>query len=261
MDGDSDIVVGNSWSDCAAVFVNNGSGGFDYLGSYGTTKGPAGLATGDLDGDNDLDLVVACMESNAVSVLFNEMIPGSVNAEAIIQPATLYSAAAHGVDPLVGQIYLGNFPAGIPVGDIDPGSVGINDWLQPDEVRVEEHHPDFLGHVLCLSFDLREFIDYYGLTWGRCAEHFLVKANLLDGRSLSASGDFTLIGHTRGDCDGSGGINVSDIVCVVEYVFSGGDQPQPWQVADADCGGSINVADVVVLIDYVFADRPALCSE
>ncbi len=58
--------------------------------------------------------------------------------------------------------------------------------------------------------------------------------------------------YLKGDVDGSGDINVADVVWFIFYLFSGGAAPQPLGVADATCDGKINIADIVCLINYIF---------
>lgn len=66
--------------------------------------------------------------------------------------------------------------------------------------------------------------------------------------------------NTCGDVDGSGTINVTDVVMLISYVFTGlpipGDCGYPQGLGDADGNLVVNVTDVVVLIGYVFNGTP-----
>lgn len=62
-----------------------------------------------------------------------------------------------------------------------------------------------------------------------------------------------------GDVDGSGGIDIDDIVFEINYVFSGGEAPNPIEVGDVNCSGGIDIDDVVYLIEYVFSSGPEPC--
>ncbi|MBN4057071.1 hypothetical protein JYU19_02040 [bacterium AH-315-J21] len=56
-----------------------------------------------------------------------------------------------------------------------------------------------------------------------------------------------------GDADYNNRINVSDVVYLIEYIFSGGLPPEPAiYVGDVDCTGTVNVSDVTFLIAYIF---------
>lgn len=63
-----------------------------------------------------------------------------------------------------------------------------------------------------------------------------------------------------GDADGDGTITIADAAYVVNYIFSGGAEPNPIQSGDADCSSDIDVADAVRLVNYVFGQGPAPCS-
>ncbi len=56
-----------------------------------------------------------------------------------------------------------------------------------------------------------------------------------------------------GDADNSGGINIGDVVTLIEYIFSGGAEPTCLQEGDSDGSGGINIGDVVTLIEYIFS--------
>jgi hypothetical protein len=62
-----------------------------------------------------------------------------------------------------------------------------------------------------------------------------------------------------GDADGSGAVDIDDVVYLIAYIFSGGPAPEPLATGDADCSGAIDIDDVVYLIAYIFAGGPAPC--
>ena|GEM_PF-6194082 len=55
-----------------------------------------------------------------------------------------------------------------------------------------------------------------------------------------------------GDSDGSGEIDIDDIVFLIDFIFVGGPLPLPVRTGDADSSGLIDIDDVVFLIEYVF---------
>jgi hypothetical protein len=60
-----------------------------------------------------------------------------------------------------------------------------------------------------------------------------------------------------GDANGDEIVNVSDAVSVINYVFVGGDEPQPvLACGDANSDGMVNVSDAVYIINYVFVSGP-----
>ncbi len=63
----------------------------------------------------------------------------------------------------------------------------------------------------------------------------------------------------RGDTDGSGEIDIDDVVYLIDYIFGGGPAPDPLWTGDADCSTGIDIDDVVYLIEYIFGGGPAPC--
>ncbi len=62
-----------------------------------------------------------------------------------------------------------------------------------------------------------------------------------------------------GDANKDGTVNVSDAVYVINYVFIGGDPPDPMAAGDCNCDGSCNVSDAVWIINYVFVGGNTPC--
>jgi len=62
-----------------------------------------------------------------------------------------------------------------------------------------------------------------------------------------------------GDADGSGEIDIDDVVYLIAYIFTSGPPPVPIQSGDCDCSGEIDIDDVVYLITYIFSSGPAPC--
>ncbi|MFQ5454445.1 MAG: hypothetical protein ACE5D6_09710 [Candidatus Zixiibacteriota bacterium] len=64
----------------------------------------------------------------------------------------------------------------------------------------------------------------------------------------------------QGDVDGSGGIDIADIVYFVEYSFKSGPAPVSDNTcpspnrADLDCNNTVDIADLVAFVDYSFSN-------
>ncbi|MDH3891996.1 MAG: glycoside hydrolase [candidate division Zixibacteria bacterium] len=63
----------------------------------------------------------------------------------------------------------------------------------------------------------------------------------------------------RGDVDHSGGLDISDLVYLVDFMFSGGPEPLCFDEADIDSSGAepVDIADLVFLVDFMFNQGPA----
>jgi hypothetical protein len=60
-----------------------------------------------------------------------------------------------------------------------------------------------------------------------------------------------------GDADGNGGLSVSDVIYMINYLFKGGAAPSPSEIADCNCDMEINISDSIYLINYLFKGGPA----
>jgi len=65
----------------------------------------------------------------------------------------------------------------------------------------------------------------------------------------------------RGNVDGEGGVNVSDLTYIVAHLFSGGPGPACDAEGDIDASGDINVSDLTFLVSFLFqgGDTPPAC--
>ena len=59
----------------------------------------------------------------------------------------------------------------------------------------------------------------------------------------------------RGDVNGDGSVNISDVTALIDYLLSG--NPSGVNVTAADCNqdSSVNISDVTALIDYLLSGR------
>jgi len=72
--------------------------------------------------------------------------------------------------------------------------------------------------------------------------------------------DYECIDYICGDIDGTVGIDIDDIVFLIDYVFTGGPAPDPVEAANVDCAGNTDIDDIVYLIAYVFTGGPEPCA-
>jgi hypothetical protein len=79
--------------------------------------------------------------------------------------------------------------------------------------------------------------------------YFYDNAGLFHGRSS----------FLCGDPDGSCGVDIDDVVFLINYIFLSGPPPEPYESGDADCSGSVDIDDIVCLISYIFSGGYAPC--
>jgi Dockerin type I domain len=65
--------------------------------------------------------------------------------------------------------------------------------------------------------------------------------------------------YVCGNANGVDDVDVSDAVWIINYVFVGGDPPNPIQSGDVNCDGTCNVSDAVWIINYVFVGGNEPC--
>jgi hypothetical protein len=68
---------------------------------------------------------------------------------------------------------------------------------------------------------------------------------------------FAIVTWIRGDANGDGVIDVSDVVYLLNYLFINGPAPEPLEAGDATCDGMVDASDVVYLLNYLFVGGPA----
>ncbi|MEZ5359498.1 MAG: hypothetical protein R3F48_11815 [Candidatus Zixiibacteriota bacterium] len=89
----------------------------------------------------------------------------------------------------------------------------------------------------------------------------------LDGTTYNANTVFFTNGHIfmqedylAGDCNADGYFNIGDAVSLIDYIFKGGNAPQPICTGDVNCDGYCNVADPVYIVNYIFRQGSAPCT-
>jgi hypothetical protein len=66
--------------------------------------------------------------------------------------------------------------------------------------------------------------------------------------------------YVCGDANNSGGVvDIDDIIYIVNYVFTGGPIPEPYEAADANCSGFVDIDDIIFLVNYIFTAGPEPC--
>jgi hypothetical protein len=69
--------------------------------------------------------------------------------------------------------------------------------------------------------------------------------------------------YPPGDADGSGAVDIDDVVYLIDYIFTGGPMPVTEEAGDANCSGgapAVDIDDVVYLIAYILSGGPAPCT-
>ncbi len=101
-DGTIDVVTANNGGgsgNTVSVYLGTGTGTFGGQTTFSTAQGPIAVATGDFNGDGNVDIAVACQTGNAISILLGNGVGG-------FAPAVNYTGAV-GVNPV--SVVVGDF--------------------------------------------------------------------------------------------------------------------------------------------------------
>jgi hypothetical protein len=121
--------------------------------------------------------------------------------------------------------------------------------------QILPSHPDFIGEVMEITVVIAEFVLGYMPLWDTTVQEYTVSGVFEDGdpgAEFVVTGEVTMIGHTTGDVNADGKVNVADLTYLVNYLFRDGPPPRVPESADVDHNGIINVADVTALVNLLF---------
>lgn len=158
-------------------------------------------------------------------------------------------------------------PDTVVIGGTCPG--GVFEGVEPGLLEIMFYVPVFCGEYLSGTNNPGDYIAsgagdicidsctfVYPASewfWSTTSEIYYPTFNL-DGSSHCISRSYKC-----GDTNADWLINVSDAVYIINYVFAGGNPPDPLESADPICDSEVNVSDAVWIINYVFAGGNAPC--
>ena len=68
---------------------------------------------------------------------------------------------------------------------------------------------------------------------------------------------FRRLGFVRGECNNDGEVNLTDALCSLTWLFSGGSTPDCLAALNVNGDASVNIADPIALLNFLFAGGPA----
>jgi hypothetical protein len=179
----------------------------------------------------------------------------------LFEPDTVYVLYKYSVDTMSGAIYLSSDAVGGDVNNVTDVSLQVGGCTVPISATevIPGGYGDLVGDVLKVSFNIADYItceEADGLVYDQIDSFFDVFYQL-NGSPGSFSGSVPMIGHTSGDLNLDGQVNIADLTLLVNYLFRNGDAPEKMELADVDgSGGAPNVADLTYFVDYLFRGGP-----
>jgi len=229
-DGINDIFVGTLFTNNYCYFLDGTDGEILHSINYGT---PVDALTSipDVVEDNSMEMVAG--GRNGVIFCYS----GGINSIENTAPSVpTIDGASSGY---VGTEYEFDFLSVDAEGHdvyylIHWGDETKQDWIgpYPSDTKVQVAHTynspgDY--EIIAKSKDIYDMQSGWSVP-------FIFSADVVCG---DANGDFT--------------VNVQDAVAIINYIFAGGDPPDPLCAGDASGEGDVNVTDAVHVINYIFA--------
>jgi hypothetical protein len=177
---------------------------------------------------------------------------GLDSGKTIIVPWLMHWIMQHAIIELEDTVYLGDFVGGHAVNDIDFTTLRINSSVVPTSTTVLPSFPGFTGAVLQIVSPIAPFLEGYGAFYDSAVYTYLVTGQFTDATDLRATGEVTLRGHTSGDLNRDGVVDVGDLSMLIGHLFRGEAAPQDIGSADVDGSCRVNVADITYLVAYLF---------
>jgi hypothetical protein len=291
-DGWVDIVAQVVSDNTIAVLLNDGDGTFASAVSYNSCGNAYDVLAADLDDDGDMDIAscgvhygdcVAIHPNNGDGSLAS---PIYINDGVYDTPWSLYAADVDGDgDNDLAYSHWGNYPQGVHV-MVNEGDMTFvpddSSYAYSGAVSVVASDVDGDDDVDLVSSDYSwwTFVDlndgsgafsrHDSYIAGNGAYRVYVADLDNDGDMDLATAGFeelcvsVLLSECDaliGDANGSGDIDIDDVVYIFEFIF-GGPPPTPYYTAsgDANCFCEVDIDDAVYLIAYIFSGGPPPCS-
>jgi hypothetical protein len=228
-DGSPDIIKERETSNLVCVRLNDGNGRFSPARCF-TLEEPRRLQVGDVDGDEDQDLVVG------VSLPHQPFQQGIDRVAVLLNDGDgVFRHAGESSIPLAFNFRLGDLNGDVRLDLLTRPREGHNLW-------ISLHEASQTG-VDCNANGVPDACD-------------MASGVLHDGDEDGTADECQRSFH-RGDSDGSGRENLADVMFVLAFLFLGTTSPGCLDAADSNDDGDVNVADGIYMLNYLFLGERA----
>ncbi|MCP4704429.1 MAG: VCBS repeat-containing protein [candidate division Zixibacteria bacterium] len=232
-DGDNDMVAtAQGVSLDVLVYINNGAGDFQRFeydsGTIGTVF--SSINSIDLDGDSDNDLAVGNFDNGNISVMLN-------NGDGSFQAGVVYDA--------------GGNPWSICSADLDED--GDNDLISNVSYLLNNGDGTFQTAIVFGTSGALQPV--FSADFDGDGDNDLV-AKSTEPDNISVWMNLTNPGWVCGDIDDMEGINILDIVALINYEYKNQPLPGAMNAANVDGISPVNILDIVYLINNIYKGGP-----
>jgi hypothetical protein len=221
------------------------AGGVDIAVNYDTDEMP--------DGIYNANLVITHNGATRGTTTIPVTLEVGVITYTYMEPDPMLALYAFEVVPSAGYAYVypHNMPEGHTTDDMDIFTMAINGTVYPWGWYTDPT-------IFIFAFDVPDFINSYGLLYDETMQTYTMTGNMIsDGTPFSIDFEVAMIGHSSGDVNLDGMVNIGDAVNIINYVFKDGLAPRILALGDTNGDLAVNVGDAVRLVNYVFRGGPA----
>jgi len=240
-----DYAVSCTNDDCLIVTTNDGDGTFSGYDIYAAGSYPWSLCAADVDHDSDYDIVVGNAGDDDISVYYNNgsgVFSGRNDFAAGDYPVQVFPVFTRGTSYGLQEIDIA-----VACANSDQISVLRNNGS--GQFSLDHNYEVGNRPWSVFAADINHDLALDLVTANNWGSSFSVL--LGDQAESCCNGD-----GMRGDVDGTGAVNVSDLTYLVAYLFQGGSSAPCEDEADVDGTGAINVSDLTYLVAYLFQGGP-----
>jgi hypothetical protein len=157
------------------------------------------------------------------------------------------------------------YPFGHVYGDFRPDSLW-NNFAATDGFTASNKHDDLASFIVAKRGVTLSTADTISFSIILAAENGGTLSDLQ--QSVNKARRFicdhvvasTALCYICGDANSDVSIDISDAVCLIQYIFGAGPAPYPQAAGDANCDQGVDISDAVYLIQYIFTGGPTPCA-
>ncbi|MDH4035602.1 MAG: dockerin type I domain-containing protein, partial [candidate division Zixibacteria bacterium] len=169
-----------------------------------------------------------------------------------IDPDPVSMMMLNALEPVEAVITFGFDADAETYNEIDFASLALNGLPPVDSMVVLPGWPGFQGAVARLYFPLADLLTPYQPLFDFVQHGYTVSGQYVGVELFSFETELTIYGHRSGDLNLDGKIDISDLVFMVEYFFTGGQAPELLETADLDQNGNSDITDLLLMIELMF---------